>query len=81
MPHQDSGSECCVGHWDGSGNVLPQCIKCPECHQFIRPESMGTPCPGASGKCEVVNQMTKSAVRQNVSAIKPPAAGYFICTL
>lgn len=50
MPHVDSGAECLVAHFDGNGHFLPQCRKCANCQQWIRPEDMGNECPKAEGK-------------------------------
>ena len=48
MKHSDIGVRCMVAHWDDKGHLLPGCIHCPVCHQYVRPEKMETEeCPGA----------------------------------
>ncbi len=48
MKHQDSHIQCLVGHFDKDGNVLPQCIHCSVCHQWIRPQDMNKECAGSA---------------------------------
>ena len=38
--HKDSGCECMVAHFDVDLNILPGCIQCSKCHEYIRPEKM-----------------------------------------
>jgi hypothetical protein len=46
MTHQDGNKErCLVLHYDVYGNILPQCIRCSKCYNFIRPEDMSKDCP------------------------------------
>jgi hypothetical protein len=42
--HKDSGCRCLVAHYDDEGELLPACIKCEVCHEYIRPEDMNLPC-------------------------------------
>ena len=50
MKHQNSSIACLVLHTDKDGNVLPQCIRCSVCGQWIRPEDMNKECPGPVGE-------------------------------
>jgi len=45
MPHKDGGERCLVGHVSEDGEWLPTCIKCTQCHEWIRPEDMQDDCP------------------------------------
>ena len=42
--HTDSGIECTVAHYDEKHNLLPGCIHCAGCGEFIRPEKMDEEC-------------------------------------
>jgi hypothetical protein len=48
MNHQpvDTGEECCVPHIDAAGNLLPSCLRCAVCRQWVRPEGGNGDCPG-----------------------------------
>ena len=46
MAHEDKNKErCLVLHWGMYNDVLPQCIRCSKCYEFIRPEDMNNDCP------------------------------------
>lgn len=45
MTHEKSNYRCLVIHYDEQGNILPQCIKCAKCGQWIRPENLDDSCP------------------------------------
>lgn len=48
MSHRDSGWRCLVAHYEGgweNPRILPPCVKCADCAQFIRPEKMDEECP------------------------------------
>ena len=48
--HKDNGVRCMVAHWSPKGKLLPGCIHCAVCYQYVRPEKMRTEeCPGAPG--------------------------------
>lgn len=37
---------CLVAHLDGQGNLLPGCLRCEHCGEFVRPVAMSKKCPG-----------------------------------
>ncbi len=49
--HRDSGARCLVAHSVGDWRdpvLLPPCLRCAVCHQWLRPETFATTaCPGA----------------------------------
>jgi ribosomal protein L37E len=42
-PHEPSGWECAVAHFDASGKLLPACQQCRKCGRQIRPDAMDKP--------------------------------------
>lgn len=42
----NTGSLCCVGHYDKHGRLLPSCVRCAACHHWIRPNKLKAECPG-----------------------------------
>ncbi|MDA0244684.1 MAG: hypothetical protein OT477_14795 [Chloroflexi bacterium] len=44
--HIDSGLRCLVAHFDESGELLPPCIKCGNCSEWLRPDEF------EEGACE-----------------------------
>lgn len=58
LPHESSGRVCLVAHYGLHGEVLPPCVRCVNCGQFIRPEAMNTNCPNNS-KIETLDDLTR----------------------
>lgn len=61
-PHLDFGERCLVMHYAGdywNPNVLPPCIRCARCLQWIRPERFTESC--AVGHDGTVNTPTAAA--------------------
>ena len=48
MKHRDGLQRCLVAHFKGDWRepeILPPCIMCRDCQQWIRPEQMDEECP------------------------------------
>jgi hypothetical protein len=51
MAHIDAGERCLVCHYEGDYRnmvVLPPCIKCANCREWVRPKDMDKPCAKSS---------------------------------
>ena len=44
MKHKLMNLSCCVAHFDKNGNILPACIKCETCMEFIPYDKLNSEC-------------------------------------
>ena len=62
--HQSTGFGCLVGHWDEKRKLLPPCIKCGTCGEWIRPEHMSDECPGGHEEVGELRKKLLEAVQR-----------------
>ena len=65
MKHKDSYMRCLVAHFDSDGRLLPACVKCSECGEWLRPEEF------ASGECLPTKHAPDVVVSAASASISP----------